>query len=412
MAPSVHVTTRTAPHFNPRTNRAVPRADTGFCPTPLGLPAPNRRRPRVRLHGPRGPWSRTLGFGVPPRCGEDTPTFGFGSRHGVVMTCTRSVFDGRTGVAKTSDARAVTRRSQKRVIRRRGAQPDGVHRNSARAPGAVIIATRRAPRWFSPQRGGTPKPRVRTHAPRRGAEPWGRVRRRKCTLKGCDKTDVAPSVHVTTRTSPHFNPRTNRAVPRADTAFCSTPLGLPAPNRRRPRVRLHGPRGPWSRTLGFGVPPRCGEDTPTFGFGSRHVVVTQPLRRVQRYGETNGTDKQRRHRTRTRRVFTTTWWHNKAQGSDPRPKAWGRTLGTRAAPKMHPEGVRQDRRGTIRPRHHTHVPPFQPKDESGRAACGYRILFNPVGVPAPESSTPQGTAPRPSGAVEPHPGLWGTTTLW
>ena len=31
-------------------------------------------------------------------------------------------------------------------------------------------------------------------AARRGAEPWGCEWRRECTLKGCDKTDVAPSV--------------------------------------------------------------------------------------------------------------------------------------------------------------------------------------------------------------------------
>ena len=46
----------------------------------------------------------------------------------------------------------------------------------------------------SPQRGGTPKPRVRTPRRKAWAEPWGCEWRRECTLKGCDKTDVAPSV--------------------------------------------------------------------------------------------------------------------------------------------------------------------------------------------------------------------------
>ena len=66
----------------------------------------------------------------------------------------------------------------------------------------------------------------------------------------------------------------------------------------------------------------------------------------------------------------------------------------RGASSMHPNGVRQDRRGPVRTRYPTHVPPLRPGGESGRVLWGDRILFNPVGVSIAQSSPPQGTAPR------------------
>ncbi len=112
------------------------------------------------------------------------------------------------------------------------------------------------------------------HAARCGAEPWGCVRRRACTPTGCDKTDVAPSERVTPRTSPRFDPGANRAVLCGATAFCSTPFPVAGAESSTPQDTAPRPTGPWSRTLGFGVPPRCGEDTCTLGFCQQRETLT------------------------------------------------------------------------------------------------------------------------------------------
>ncbi len=86
-----------------------------------------------------------------------------------------------------------------RQDRRGHAQPTSAHARppiSTRGrigPRCVGIPHFVQPRWGCRRR-IVDAPGFGPHAPRRGAEPWGRERRRECTLKRCDKTDVAPSV--------------------------------------------------------------------------------------------------------------------------------------------------------------------------------------------------------------------------
>ena len=107
------------------------------------------------------------------------------------------------------------------------------------------------------------------------------------------------------------------------------------------------------------------------------------------------------------------------RGGTPKPRVrcphaarcGGRTLGMRAARKMHPDGVRQDRRGPIRPRHRTHGPHFDAGTNRAVIRRAPHFVQPRWGCDC-DSSPPQGAAPWPSGAVEPYPGLWSTTTLW
>ena len=120
----------------------------------------------------------------------------------------------------------------------------------------------------SPQRGGTPKPRVRAPRPvGRGAEPWGGDDSASATPTGLNKMR-SPTKHGPIR------PRVETGDVRGVTCVrmgprrsCRTPLGclLDAariPQGSAPRLAAGG------RTLGFGVPPRCGEERRTAGRAS------------------------------------------------------------------------------------------------------------------------------------------------
>ena len=164
---------------------------------PVGVSIAESSTPQGTAPRPTGPGSRTLGFGVPPRCGDDMRTSGCGwpPRCGEEMQTSgcgwppgcgdetptlRIILAGRHVVVNTPYASAVTRCAPGRFSWRHGVHPEGLHHN--------VVA---------PQSPGFGPP-----AARRGAEPWGCVRRRACTPTGCDKTDVAPSERVTTRTAP------------------------------------------------------------------------------------------------------------------------------------------------------------------------------------------------------------------
>ena len=87
-----------------------------------------------------------------------------------------------------------------------------------------------------------------------------------CTPTGCDKTDVAPSERVTPRTAPI--PTRGRIGPCfVGDRILFNPVGVSIAESSPPQGTAPRPTGPGSRTLGFGVPPRCGEDTQTNGFG-------------------------------------------------------------------------------------------------------------------------------------------------
>ena len=131
--------------------------------------------------------------------------------------------------------------------------------------GTVFMATRRTPGGFSPQRGGTPKPRVRP--PRRKV--WGPNPGDACGVENAPQRGATRPTWPHSNASPHarppFQPTGESGRVLWATAFCSTPLGFRSPNRRRPRVRLPGPRGrgagPWAL--------EC-----------HHVVVKTPTRTV------------------------------------------------------------------------------------------------------------------------------------
>ncbi len=85
-----------------------------------------------------------------------------------------------------------------------------------------------------------------------------------------------PHPNASPHARPPFRPRGESGRVLWETAFCSTPLGLPAPNRRRPRVRLPGPRGrgaaPWALECHHFVVKRC---TRCVLDGGRVVVRTR-----------------------------------------------------------------------------------------------------------------------------------------
>ena len=126
-------------------------------------------------------------------------------------------------------------------------------------------------RVSSPQRGGTPKPRVRLPGPvGRGAAPWGVDDSAIATGNGVEQNAVA---HETRPDSPP-----GRNGGRAwGNAFGWGHVGLVAPRwgafstpHAVPRVRPHTLRR-GGRTLGFGVPPRCGEEPARRGV---HLSLT------------------------------------------------------------------------------------------------------------------------------------------
>ena len=115
----------------------------------------------------------------------------------------------------------------------------------------------------SPQRGGTPKPRVRLHGP---GGPWSRTLGRRRfgagTPTGLNKMRC-PTHHGPIR--PRVAMGAVRVVTWTDgvTSVLSHPVGVPSRCRTRPQGTAHALGV--VRTLGFGVPPRCGEDGHTAG---------------------------------------------------------------------------------------------------------------------------------------------------
>ena len=245
------------PHSNPRTNGPCFVGDRILF-NPVGVSIAESSTPQGTAPRPTGPWSRTLGFGVPPRCGDEMHTSGCGWPPGCgdETPTLRMTLAGRHVVVNTPFASVVTQRAPGRFSWRHGVHPEG------------FTTT-----WWHPKaQGSAPTPQGV------GAEPWGRVRRRECTLTGCDKTDVAPFVHVTTLTSPI--PTRGRIGPRCmgRPHFVPPRSPLRSPNRRRPRVRLPGPRGrgagPWALECHHVVVMRC---TRTVSDGHHVVVKTRTL---------------------------------------------------------------------------------------------------------------------------------------
>ena len=248
---------------------------TSVLSHPVGVPS--RRRTRPQGTDPRlGAWVRTLGSVVPPRCGEIPP----GARR-VAM--------------KTAPGCAACLGKPCPVVRRVAVTPVFVNVVSSRGhrtflpqryghgmPNVWVPSPRRCPDqnptcgMSSPQRGGTPKPRVRLHGPR---GPWSRTlgRRRSGagTPTGLNKMRC-PTHHGPIR--PRVAMGAVRVVTWTDgaTSVLSHPVGVPS--RRRTRPQGTTPRlGAWGRTLGFGVPPRCGENPS----GARRVPM-QPRAIVRR----------------------------------------------------------------------------------------------------------------------------------
>ena len=206
---------------------------------PVGVACAESSPPQGTAPRPAGPRSRTLGFGVPPRCGEEMHTSGCGWPPG----CGEEMRTPGCGWPPRCGEHALCQRGD------------------TTCTGTVFMATRRTPGGSSPQRGGTPEPRVRP--PRR------KVRGRTLGTRAASRMHpngvrqdrrgpIRPRHHAHV---PHSDPRANRAALHGATAFCSTPLGFRSPNRRRPRVRLPGPRGrgaaPWALECHHVVVKRC-----------------------------------------------------------------------------------------------------------------------------------------------------------
>ena len=93
------------------------------------------------------------------------------------------------------------------------------------------------------------------------AHPGEMFERERGILKGCDRTDVASPSHVVSPTCPEWMDRVRRTRV-LECRILSDPVGVAgdfmwSPQGRHPRLP------PWMPTLGFGVPPRCGEDCAT-----------------------------------------------------------------------------------------------------------------------------------------------------
>ena len=236
------------------------------------------------------------------------------------------------------------------------------------------MATRRTPGGSSPQRGGTPKPRVRP-APPQGAGP---------NPGDACGVENAPQRGATRPTWPHSN-----ASPHARPPFQPWALEchhVVVKTRTRP---VFDSRNVVAKTFDAGAVIRRSQKRVSRRRGAQPDEV-YPNTALIRGGFHHDT-------VRTRRDFTTTWWHNKAQGSGPRRKAWGPNPGDACGAEMHPEGVRQDRRGPIRPRHHTHVPRFNPR--TNRAALHGETAFcsTPLGFRSPNRRRPRVRLPGPRG---------------
>ena len=109
--------------------------------------------------------------------------------------------------------------------------------------------------WWHPKaQGSAPTPQGV------GAEPWGACGVEQAPQRGATRP-TWPHPNASPHARPPFQPADESGRVLWATAFCSTPLGLRSPNRRRPRVRLPGPRGrgaaPWALECHHVVVKRC-----------------------------------------------------------------------------------------------------------------------------------------------------------
>ena len=198
-------------------------------------------KPRVRLHGPRGPWSRTLGhrrFGAGNPNGVEQNAVSLASRPDSSPGCN----GGRACGDVTLCHRVVVNPSDA-VVSPRGPSHDvATIRNGSCMCLHHTVAAIAKPngRMSSPQRGGTPKPRVRLHGPR---GPWSRTlghRRfgvgnpngveqnavslasRPDSSPGCNGGRACGDVHVMPPRGRKTHPDARRVTPRASGAFRTT----------------------------------------------------------------------------------------------------------------------------------------------------------------------------------------------